>query len=96
MTQESPHSLFEYKDGNLSGKVRKAPHVKIGARVGSPEVNGYETVYVDWLACGGGGSSTSFTDYDGYSHVIGTICAQEGTVSISSGNGAWSNTYTTC
>jgi hypothetical protein len=47
MTQEYAHSLFEYKDGNLYWKVRKAPHVKIGARVGSPEVNGYETVYVD-------------------------------------------------
>jgi len=47
MTQEYAHSLFEYKDGNLYWKVRKAPHVKIGAKVGSPEVNGYETVYVD-------------------------------------------------
>jgi hypothetical protein len=58
--------------------------------------NAYDTVYVDWIACGGGGSSTSFTDYDGYSHVIGTICAREGTVSISSVNGAATNTYTTC
>ena len=47
MTQEYAHSLFEYKDGSLYWKVRKAPHVKIGAKVGSPEVNGYETVYVD-------------------------------------------------
>jgi len=47
MTQEYAHSLFEYKDGSLHWKVRKAPHVKIGARVGSPEVNGYETVYED-------------------------------------------------
>ena len=47
MTQEYAHSLFEYKDGSLYWKVRKAPHVKIGARVGSPEVNGYETVMVD-------------------------------------------------
>jgi hypothetical protein len=47
MTQEYAHSLFEYKDGSLYWKVKKAPHVKIGARVGSPEINGYETVYVD-------------------------------------------------
>lgn len=47
MTQEYAHSLFDYKDGSLYWKVQKAPHVKIGARVGSPEVNGYETVYVD-------------------------------------------------
>jgi hypothetical protein len=47
MTQEYAHSLFDYKDGSLYWKVRKAPHVKIGARVGSPEVNGYETVMVD-------------------------------------------------
>jgi hypothetical protein len=47
MTQEYAHSLFEYKEGSLYWKVRKATHVKIGARVGSPEVSGYETVYVD-------------------------------------------------
>jgi hypothetical protein len=46
MTQEYAHSLFEYKDGSLYWKVRKAPHVKIGARVGSP-ILGYESVYVD-------------------------------------------------
>jgi hypothetical protein len=46
MTQEYAHSLFEYKDGNLYWKVRKAPHVKIGARVGSP-AHGYETVSID-------------------------------------------------
>jgi hypothetical protein len=47
MTQEYAHSLFEYKDGSLYWKVKKAPHVKVGAKVGSPEVNGYETVMVD-------------------------------------------------
>lgn len=47
MTQEYAHSLFDYKDGSLYWKVRKAPHVKIGARVGSPEVNGYQTVMVN-------------------------------------------------
>ena len=47
MTQEYAHSLFEYKDGSLYWKVRKAPHVKVGAKVGSPTKYGYETVYVD-------------------------------------------------
>lgn len=47
MTQEYAHSLFEYKDGGLYWKVKKAPHVKVGARVGSPAIGGYETVYVD-------------------------------------------------
>ena len=47
MTQEYAHSLFEYKDGGLYWKIRKAPHVKIGAKVGSPAINGYESVMVD-------------------------------------------------
>jgi len=46
MTQEYAHSLFEYKDGCLYWRVQKAPHVKIGAKVGSP-AHGYESVYVD-------------------------------------------------
>lgn len=46
MTQEYAHSLFDYKDGCLYWKVQKAPHVKIGAKVGSP-AHGYESVYVD-------------------------------------------------
>lgn len=46
MTQDYSHSLFEYKDGNLYWKVKKAPHVHVGAKVGSP-AHGYETVYVD-------------------------------------------------
>ena len=47
MTQEYAHSLFEYKDGSLYWKAQKAPHVKIGAKVGSPAINGYESVMVD-------------------------------------------------
>ena len=46
MTQEYAHSLFDYKDGCLYWKVQKAPHVKIGAKVGSP-AHGYKSVYVD-------------------------------------------------
>jgi hypothetical protein len=46
MTQKYAHSLFDYKDGSLYWKVQKAPHVKIGAKVGSP-AHGYETVMVD-------------------------------------------------
>jgi hypothetical protein len=46
MTQDYAHSLFEYKDGNLYWKVKKAPHVHVGAEVGSP-AHGYKTVYVD-------------------------------------------------
>lgn len=46
MTQEYAHSLFEYKDGSLYWKVRKAQNTYIGKRAGSP-ANGYESVYVD-------------------------------------------------
>lgn len=46
MTLEYAKSLFEYKDGSLFWKVKKATHIKIGDRVGSP-TNGYESVYVD-------------------------------------------------
>ena len=46
MTQEYAHSLFEYKDGSLYWKVRKAQKTHIGKRAGSP-AHGYESVYVD-------------------------------------------------
>jgi hypothetical protein len=46
MTKDYAQSLFEYKEGNLYWKVQKAPHVKVGSKVGSP-AHGYETVYVD-------------------------------------------------
>ena len=46
MTKDYALSLFEYKEGNLYWKVQKAPHVKVGSKVGSP-AHGYETVYVD-------------------------------------------------
>jgi len=46
MTKYYAQSLFEYKEGNLYWKVQKAPHVKVGSKVGSP-AHGYETVYVD-------------------------------------------------
>ena len=46
MTQEYAHSLFEYKDGSLYWKVRKAQNTYIGKRAGSP-THGYESVMVD-------------------------------------------------
>jgi hypothetical protein len=56
--------------------------------------NSDEYVYVEWTACGGGSSSTSFYGGPG---VVGSVCAQNGTTpNITSGNGAASNTGNVC
>lgn len=57
--------------------------------------NADEYVYVDWTNCSGGSSSTSF--YSGGGGICGSICVQNGTTpSITSGNGAASNTGNMC
>jgi hypothetical protein len=57
--------------------------------------NSDDYVYVEWTACGGGSSSTSF--YSSSGGIVGSVCAQNGTTpSITSGNGAASNTGNMC
>jgi hypothetical protein len=57
--------------------------------------NSDEYVYVEWTNCGGGSSSTSF--YSSGGGIVGSVCAQNGTTpSITSGNGAASNTGSMC
>jgi hypothetical protein len=57
--------------------------------------NSGEFVNVEWTACGGGPSSTSF--YSEFGGVVGSVCAQNGTTpSITSGNGAANNTGNVC
>lgn len=57
--------------------------------------NSSEFVNVEWTSCGGGSSSTSF--YSEFGGIVGSVCAQNGTTpSITSGNGAASNTGNVC
>lgn len=56
--------------------------------------NSDEYVYVSWTSCGGGSSTTSFYGGPG---IVGSVCALNGTTpSITSGNGAASNTGNVC
>lgn len=56
--------------------------------------NSDEYVYVSWTSCGGGSSTTSFYGGPG---IVGSVCALNGTTpSITSGNGAASNTGNMC
>ena len=59
--------------------------------------NANETVTGTYTNCGGGSDSFSFTDTSGTSNVVGTICVLDGTTpTITSGNGAASNSLITC
>ena len=59
--------------------------------------NANETVTGTYTNCGGGSDSFSFTDTSGTSTNIGTICVLDGTTpTITSGNGAASNSLITC
>lgn len=50
-------------------------------------VTTYGNVTGNYTNCGGNSSSYDLTRYDGLTGVVGTICAQQGTVSVTSGNG---------
>jgi hypothetical protein len=59
--------------------------------------NANETVTGTYTNCAGGSDSFSFTDTSGTSTNIGTICVLDGTTpTITSGNGAASNSSSTC
>jgi hypothetical protein len=59
--------------------------------------NANETVTGTYTNCSGFSDSFSFTDTSGTSTIIGTICVLDGTTpTITSGNGAASNSSSTC
>lgn len=47
LTQKYVRSLFDYKDGNLYWKVRKAYRIKIGDLAGYVNITGYQEVIID-------------------------------------------------
>jgi hypothetical protein len=51
--------------------------------------NGYTTVQGNYTSPSGGVSSFSFYNNSGSGGTVGTVCARDGAISISSGNGTY-------
>ena len=51
LTQKYLLELFDYRDGELYWKVRKAAKIKIGDRAGNVTVRGYRDVKIDGKSC---------------------------------------------